>query len=143
MAFRVKAAGCGETGGSAIGVGDEPMGHDEWHDLYRDTMQRCKRIPSCATLRRALIELDIGAFEHHLARYHQRLDVEDRTSGRVETLDGQELRGQAVDGKTLRGASAHGDKSIWSALYAMKMLWFLSIPPRWPVSMSRRLHKHS
>lgn len=71
---------------------------------------RRKRVPSYATLRRALCQLDIAAFEGHLAAYTQQVNQDDALSGRIETQAGTVLQGQSVDGKTLRGASAYGDK---------------------------------
>jgi predicted transposase YbfD/YdcC len=69
-----------------------------------------ERVPSYATLRRALCDVEIEHLEAHLSRYTSALDQEDQASGRIETCDGTKLRGQAIDGKTLRGASAHGAK---------------------------------
>lgn len=67
-----------------------------------------REIPSYATLRRVLCQVDLDILERHLAIYTQALDEDDRVGGRIETRDGRYLWGQAVDGKTLRGASAHG-----------------------------------
>ena len=70
------------------------------------------RIPSAATLRRALRHIDIEQLERLVAEFIRSLDQRDETTGRVMGADGQALRGQALDGKELRGASAHGQKTF-------------------------------
>lgn len=58
------------------------------------------RLPSEATLRRALLGLDMEQLQAKLGRF-----------GRVGHTDkSNELRGQSLDGKQVRGAGAHGHK---------------------------------
>jgi len=66
------------------------------------------RLPSYATLRRAVIAIDIDALEGEVAAHNQALDREDAALGAVTGADGTVWRGQAVDGKAVRGACAHG-----------------------------------
>ena len=67
-----------------------------------------RRIPSYATIRRLVINIDITALEQHIAAHDQALDQDDATVGCLTGADGTVWRGQAVDGKAVRGASAHG-----------------------------------
>ncbi len=64
-------------------------------------------IPSYPTIYRALRYSEVEKLETQMAAYGQAVD-EGEGAGRLETADGQLLRGQAVDGKELRGAQAHG-----------------------------------
>jgi predicted transposase YbfD/YdcC len=66
------------------------------------------RIPSAATLYRALRSIDIEQLERQVAAYGRQVDAQDPSSGRVEGRTGESWRGQALDGKEVRGASAHG-----------------------------------
>jgi len=66
-------------------------------------------LPSLATLRRVLCDLDVAVLEERVAAYTQALDETESNEGRIETRSGTVLCGQALDGKTVRGASAHGE----------------------------------
>jgi predicted transposase YbfD/YdcC len=68
------------------------------------------RLPSPATLRRALQHIDLAALERQVAAHNQELDRQDPQAGRLMTADGQALRAQAVAGKDVRGARAHGQR---------------------------------
>lgn len=102
--------------GAAMLAGQKSMqAMSQWVNMNSKVFIEClnprrKRVPSYATLRRALCDMDIEAFEGHLAAYSQGVDEDDSQRGCIETQEGGVLRGQSVDGKTLRGASAHGDK---------------------------------
>ena len=66
------------------------------------------RLPSYATLRRAIIAIDIDALEQQVTTHNQALDQDDAALGCLTGADGAVWRGQGVDGKDVRGASAHG-----------------------------------
>lgn len=86
-----------------------------WAREHTDTLvaafhpQR-QRVPSEATLRRALRQLDVGHLETQLARLHTR----PRRSP-AQTQDGR-LQGYAVDGKYVRGAGTHGQRTLLVSL---------------------------
>lgn len=87
----------------------------EWAVLHaRELLEELKpakgRIPSPATLYRALRKLDIQGLESQIAAYDQAIDEEDHTAGEVIGPEGQTWRGQSVDGKRVRGASAYGEQ---------------------------------
>jgi len=67
-----------------------------------------ERLPSEATLRRALRAIDLAWLEHQVARFMEGLAAKTATAGTIQTITGESLQGQAVDGKALRGARAHG-----------------------------------
>lgn len=69
-----------------------------------------RRVPSDATVRRALRHVDVEALEREIAAFVQGLDAQDTGAGVVAGRDGAPLQGQAVDGKAVRGAEAHGVK---------------------------------
>ena len=69
-----------------------------------------RRVPSPATVRRALRHVDVEALERAMAAFVQTLDAMDAGAGVVVGRDGAPLQGQAVDGKAVRGAGAHGVK---------------------------------
>jgi predicted transposase YbfD/YdcC len=75
------------------------------------TSLRPKRgqVPSYATLRRLLTEIDIANLEAQAAAFEEGLDAEEPVLGRIKTQTGEVLQAQSLDGKTLRGASAHGE----------------------------------
>jgi len=69
---------------------------------------QARRMPSYATLYRALRSLDVEALEVQLAAYARRVEeLEDAGDG-SEAAAAQRWRGQSVDGKLIRGAGAHG-----------------------------------
>lgn len=65
------------------------------------------RVPSGATICRALAKVPIAQLEACLSGFSQTLD-EEEPGGEIVTVEGEILRGQSLDGKTVRGASAHG-----------------------------------
>jgi predicted transposase YbfD/YdcC len=85
-------------------------------ELYSTLQPACPRIPSVATWRRLLIQIDLAALEQQVAAYNQALDQADALAGAVAMQDGQRWRGQAVDGKDVRGASAHGTHTFLVSL---------------------------
>ena len=78
-------------------------------ELVMSLQPRRGCLPSLATLRRVLCDLDVQVLEERVAAYNQTLDAADGMTGRIATKSGTVLKGQAVDGKTVRGASAHGE----------------------------------
>jgi predicted transposase YbfD/YdcC len=65
------------------------------------------RLPSEATLRRALRRVDVAALEQQLAHYTH--SFQDAAPGQCLISPHDEiLQGQALDGKAVRGACAHG-----------------------------------
>lgn len=68
-----------------------------------------RRVPSVATLYRAVHAIDVTVLERCLADYTASLTRQSQ-SDEVILLTGERVRGQAVDGKEIRGASAHGEK---------------------------------
>jgi predicted transposase YbfD/YdcC len=73
----------------------------EHADEVRDLLDRPgQRLPSEATLRRAIRSVDPVAFERCVGRFGE------TTAARLAT--GPDLRGLALDGKEVRGARAHG-----------------------------------
>lgn len=66
------------------------------------------RLPSYATLRRAIIAINVDALEQQVATHNQALDQDDAAPGSLIGADGTVWRGQSADGKDVRGASAHG-----------------------------------
>jgi predicted transposase YbfD/YdcC len=87
----------------------------QWAQEHRDELlthlpARPKRwrVPSPATLSRALRAVDITALERQVADYGRAVAQADPAAGRVPGDDGQALLGQACDGKTLRGSQAEG-----------------------------------
>jgi hypothetical protein len=66
------------------------------------------RLPSEATLRRALRSIDVAALEARLIDFglHQAAPL----TGCIISPHGEVLQAQAIDGKTVCGASAHGSK---------------------------------
>lgn len=112
LAILCAAVLSGQTTGSAI---------VQWAALHASELMSglsplLRRIPSDATLRRALRYIDVKTLERLAAQFMSRLDQEDPTAGRVVMGDGEVLRGQAIDGKELRGASAHGEKVLLVSL---------------------------
>ncbi len=84
----------------------------QWHkdELIAGLQPQRPRLPSAATLRRALCHIDVPALEQQIAAHNTALDTADASSGSIRMLNGQILRGQAVDGKDVRGARAHGQR---------------------------------
>jgi predicted transposase YbfD/YdcC len=82
--------------------------HDQRATLIASLQPAKKRVPSYATLRRIVINIDIHALEEQIARHDQALDQDDSTVGCLTGADGTVWRGQAIDGKAVRGACAHG-----------------------------------
>ena len=78
-------------------------------ELICKLQPRRGRVPSYATLRRLLDDINIEELEAQTAAFGQRLAQEEPESGRIETQQGEYLYAQAVDGKTVRGASAYGE----------------------------------
>lgn len=78
-------------------------------ELIDQLEPKCPRIPSAATLRRVLRNIDAPTVEQQVAEHNQALDAADSTAGSVRALNGQVLRGQSVDGKDVRGVRAHGN----------------------------------
>src|SRR6266508_1980560 len=66
------------------------------------------RLPSEATLRRALRRVDVSALEQRLALYTQPIALAAVSHAAVISEQGEILQGQALDGKAVRGATAHG-----------------------------------
>jgi len=66
------------------------------------------RLPSEATLRRALRSIDLTWLEQQVSRFVDGLAAATPTAGTIQTITGETLQGQAVDGKALRGARMHG-----------------------------------
>ena len=83
----------GERHGRGIG---------QWVQERREDLSRwldCPRLPSEATLRRAVQAVDPGLIEQHLAEWADQVPE-------MATHDG--LQGFALDGKEVRGSRAHG-----------------------------------
>lgn len=78
-------------------------------ELVSSLQPRRRRVPSYATLRRLLDDINIEELEAQTAAFGQQLDQEETQLGRIETQEGGILQAQAVDGKTVRGASAYGE----------------------------------
>jgi predicted transposase YbfD/YdcC len=76
--------------------------------LVASLQPRQKRVPSAATLYRALAEVPSEEVERHISEYTGELDAADTTAGSVVTAQGEVLCGQSVDGKTVCTASAYG-----------------------------------
>lgn len=74
----------------------------------RQALPNLNRLPSEATLRRTLRQLDVQLLEAALARLSEPQTVEETTRGELTTPCGTRLQAQAVDGKALRGATACG-----------------------------------
>ena len=64
---------------------------------------RGRRLPSAATLRRALLTIDLAALEAEIGRLVGVLDAGDAPAG---------ITAQALDGKLVRGAAHHGQR-VW------------------------------
>jgi predicted transposase YbfD/YdcC len=77
-------------------------------ELISSLQPRRRQVPSYATLRRLLEDLEIDELEAQAAAFGQRLDADETEQGRIATQQGGVLQVQAVDGKTLCGASAYG-----------------------------------
>lgn len=80
----------------------------QWVDEHADVLRGAlpgsvKRLPSEATLRRALVAIDVAALHERLARVSDPAPTEEP---RARTG----LIGYALDGKQVRGATAHGQK---------------------------------
>jgi predicted transposase YbfD/YdcC len=82
--------------------------HEHGQELLANLHPAKGRLPSYATLRRAVIAIDIDHLEHQVATHNQALDQDDTSFGCLTGADGTVWRGQSVDGKDVRGASAHG-----------------------------------
>jgi predicted transposase YbfD/YdcC len=85
----------------------------QWAQEHAQELVNClqpqrARVPSRATLYRALSDVPIAELEAHVSRYCVALDAAEASQGRVVTEQGEVLSGQSLDGKTVRGASAHG-----------------------------------
>jgi predicted transposase YbfD/YdcC len=89
-----------------VGISQWVNAHQE--ELTATLQPRRRRIPSLATLRRALCRVGINQLEATIGAYQQALDVETGGAGTVVAATGEVLRGQALDGKTVRCASAYG-----------------------------------
>lgn len=93
----------------------------QWAYEQREELVRClqpkrQRIPSAATLRRAVSTVEIEELEMRISRYNEQVDRVEKDDGAVVTQQGTVLRGQSVDGKTVRGASQHGPTEHLTAL---------------------------
>jgi predicted transposase YbfD/YdcC len=66
------------------------------------------RLPSEATLRRALRQLDVTALEARIVAFGAQ--ATSPHAGCILSPQGEVLQAQAIDGKTVCGASAHGEK---------------------------------
>jgi predicted transposase YbfD/YdcC len=85
-------------------------GMAQWAQQQRTELLAClqpkwRRIPSAATLSRALQRVDVLLLERRVAAFVQGLDADDVVPGSVVMGNGVRLRGQALDGKTVCGAS--------------------------------------
>jgi hypothetical protein len=89
-------------------------------ELVACLQPRRKRVPSAATLRRALSKAPIEELECRVSQYSEQVDKEERGVGETVTQAGTRLRGQAVDGKTgprgLPGASHYGETEHLTSL---------------------------
>lgn len=100
---------------SAVMAGQQSVrGMAQWATEQAPHLISClqpqrQRIPSVATLHRVLTKVPIEELESRMSAYSTQIDQDDAGSGRIETKQGEVLRGQSVDGKTLRGASQHGE----------------------------------
>jgi predicted transposase YbfD/YdcC len=74
----------------------------------RQALPSLSRLPSEATLRRTLRQLDVGVLEAALARLSEPQTSAETARGELLTPCGTRLQAQAVDGKALRGATACG-----------------------------------
>jgi predicted transposase YbfD/YdcC len=103
----VLIAGAMMTGArTLVGISQWVNAHQE--ELAAALQPRCRRMPSLATLRRALYRVGISQLEAALGCYQQSLEPETAGAGTIVTRQGEVLRGQALDGKTVRCASAYG-----------------------------------
>lgn len=102
----VIAAGlvAGQRGGRAMAQ----WAREHQSTLVASLRPRQQRVPSAATLYRALAEAPVEQIEHCISGYTITLDTADATSGRVVTQQGEVLCAQSVDGKTVCTASAYG-----------------------------------
>jgi predicted transposase YbfD/YdcC len=89
-----------------VGISQWVQAHQA--ELIVAMQPRCRRIPSLATLRRALCCVHIRQLEAAVGAYQQVLEQETGGAGTIVTQQGEVLRGQALDGKTVRCASAYG-----------------------------------
>jgi len=67
-----------------------------------------QRLPSVMTLHRVLTKVPIAELERRMSTYCAAVDQDDAELGKIQTQQGEVLRGQAMDGKTLCGATQHG-----------------------------------
>lgn len=98
------ALASGHQSGRAIGQ----WTREHTKELLRDLHPARSRLPSEATLRRALRHIDSAALQTRLIRFGMHSSAP--LSGCIVSPHGEVLQAQAVDGKTVRGASAHGTK---------------------------------
>lgn len=84
--------------------------HEHASSLVAAFRPQRQRVPSEATIRRALRQVDVGHVEAHLGRLRVR-PVRAPTPATVRAL-----QGYAVDGKYVRGAGAHGRKTLLVSL---------------------------
>jgi predicted transposase YbfD/YdcC len=92
-----------------------PHAIGQWVHLHAGVLQAtlcptAKRLPSEATIVRALRQLDLTALERCIAHLGQQAEPI-ASEGRITCPTGQYLEAQAVDGKALRGAARHGQAS--------------------------------
>ena len=80
-------------------------------DALRSALPDLTRIPSEATVLRALRQIDSELLEHKLAQFVASLPQTSAYAGCIITQEGEILQGQALDGKAVRTASAHGDRT--------------------------------
>ena len=72
--------------------------------------QRVPRLPSYATLRRVVVQVDVQQVETAVAAHSQQLPDPGLASAPACPAEpGSALQGQALDGKTARGPLAHGE----------------------------------
>jgi predicted transposase YbfD/YdcC len=88
-----------------VGMSQWIVAHEQ--DLVQWLQPKRRRVPSLATLRRALCRVELSAVEQAVGAYLQGRRLDMGESGQVVTLTGERLQGQAVDGKTVRCATAH------------------------------------
>lgn len=84
----------------------------QWVGEHTQTLKEClqtpdARLPSEATLRRALLAVDTEVLEARLGKFTSGLDARASSAPRAGE---RPLRGQSLDGKQVRGAGAYGRK---------------------------------
>jgi predicted transposase YbfD/YdcC len=102
---------------AALAAGQRHLSEiSDWVQAHGDELRAAwassvSRLPSYATLRRVVLQVDVQQVEAAVAAHSQQLpDLPAGPAVPPTAVGGSHVQGQALDGKTVRGPLAHGER---------------------------------